>query len=117
MNILLVEDNIDQAQATKYILEEFGKHTVTWMPSGQDALQVAVLEKYDCVVLDHFMVGMTSPTFIQRFRGNSGLENIPVIVTTGATQDQLETLTSLKGVWILTKPFFPQVMLELLNKV
>ena len=56
--ILIVDDNIDIAELESYILKEEGYETVI-THSGEEALEVINKEKFDLILMDIMMDGIS----------------------------------------------------------
>jgi CheY-like chemotaxis protein len=65
--ILLVDDNRDGLVVRRALLEELG-HVVEIADSGDAALRILGMGKFDVVVTDHCMPGMDGAELIQRIR-------------------------------------------------
>jgi len=112
MRILYAEDEAAMAEAVTDILT-FHKYQVDWVGNGKDALQYAVTDKYDGIILDIMMPGMDGLSVLKKLR-ESG-DNTPVLLLTAKSEvsDKIEGLDSGADDY-LPKPF---VMDELLARV
>lgn len=78
--ILLVDDNTNGLKARKTVLEELGYKIVT-ASSGDDALDLFQRQKFDLVVTDYKMPGMTGLELIADLRSSS--PETPIILISG----------------------------------
>lgn len=78
--ILLVDDNTNGLKARKTVLEELGYKIMT-ASCGDDALDLFQRQKFDLVVTDYKMPGMTGLELIEDLRKSS--PEIPIILISG----------------------------------
>lgn len=79
--VLLVEDNNDNRTIYVTYLEHHG-YTVIDTANGRDALELALREKPDIVLLDISIPGMDGWTLTRRLKESSETGHIPVIALT-----------------------------------
>jgi DNA-binding response OmpR family regulator len=78
--ILLVEDDARVFEPLlRWLIKE--GHTVEWVASGEDALQMLNVYKFDVVVLDWGLPGLSGLEVLKRFRRTGGIT--PVLFLTG----------------------------------
>ncbi len=80
--LLVVEDNPAEQFSIKELLV-YDDIDVTVVSSGEDALQAVNDQPFDCVVLDLRLPDMSGFEVLERFRDNSVLGDLPVVVFTG----------------------------------
>lgn len=78
--ILLVENDLELAESLLSYLK-LENHAVEHVVSGEDGLQLLENFKYDVVVLDWGLPGMTGVEVLRKYRSRGG--NTPVIFLTG----------------------------------
>jgi DNA-binding response OmpR family regulator len=83
--VLLVEDSSTYARGVVYLLNQ-GGHTVDVATDGNTGLQKALTNRYDLIILDVNLPGMSGPDICLEYRA-AGHTDTPIIVCT--TQDQL----------------------------
>ena len=83
MRILVAEDNRSYCRALTAILEHAG-YTVDFVFNGPDAVEYAIANLYDGLILDIMMPGMDGVEVIRRLR-SAGITT-PVMVLTAKTQ-------------------------------
>jgi|SRR3954468_3377413 len=86
--VLVVEDN-DPLRATVRDLLRWQGYRVTEAADGAQALEVAAAVRPDVIVTDMNMPVMDGATFIQRCRGEPGLDQVPIVVM--SAQDESDT--------------------------
>lgn len=86
-HILVVDDNIDAAESIAMLLRLLG-HTVHVAYSGKEALNAAVSEKPQIVLLDIGLPDMTGYEVARKLKAHSLLKNIQLIALSGYGQEQ-----------------------------
>jgi CheY-like chemotaxis protein len=104
-DILIVDDVADNLKILGYILKKQG-YKVRPVTNGMLALQVAIKEKPDLILLDIMMPDMDGYEVCRRLKENPKLADIPVIFISALndTKDIVKALES-GGVDYITKPF------------
>lgn len=103
MNILLVDDQENLRRVTAGYLRSLG-HRVLDTFTAEDALPL--VEESDAIVTDVDMPGMGGIEFVRRVRGDAGSTQLPVIVTSGALDLDMERQARQAGASAcLQKPF------------
>ena len=80
--ILLVEDNFDVAQNICAYLENSGL-SVEWVPDGLLGLDSATRERYDAIILDIALPGMSGIHLCERLRA-LGYSKVPILMLTAS---------------------------------
>lgn len=83
-HILIVDDVRTIRLKTELVLRHSGRHTVTSVASGNEAVQTAVAEPPDAIVLDIVMAGMDGFATLEALR-SSGI-TCPIIAHTTRTE-------------------------------
>jgi two-component system, cell cycle response regulator DivK len=84
VHVLLVEDNEDNRDMMKFLLERAG-YIVSTANTGVEALNTAHREKPDIILMDLSMPEMDGWTAAQQIKKEPGLANIPMIAVTAHT--------------------------------
>lgn len=106
--VLLVDDDPRIRKIAQISLEGVGGWKVSLVASGFEALEVAVKEKPDVILLDVMMPEMDGPTTLAKIRENLEIASIPVIFFTAKVQKQeLDSYLALGAAGIISKPFDP----------
>jgi len=100
--VLLVEDNtfvrdLFQHALLKFQVElaNYASHDLLTAHTGIEALRVLENTKLDCVILDHYLPGITGCALVRRIRSMPGYENIPVLmISVGGNEVRREALAS-----------------------
>jgi PAS domain S-box-containing protein len=116
LRILVVDDNVDTAESLAMLLRLSG-HEVITEHTGQKALQTAVAEKPDAMVLDIGLPGMDGYQVAQRIREHEDLDNMRLIAISGYGQDTHRQRSHQPAFnYHLVKPIDPAKLQELLSK-
>lgn len=81
MKVLLVDDTEFNRTLPRVLLERYGC-TVVECASGAEALRLAGSEKFDCILLDVMMPGISGMEVCQRIRASSALNGPRIIAYT-----------------------------------
>lgn len=108
-HILVVEDEEDIAELIRYNLTAAG-YAVTWAGSGEDALRRIHSGRFDLVVLDIMLPGMSGIDVANVLRSDAHLQKIPIIMLTarGEEPDIVSGLALADD--YITKPFSPKIL-------
>lgn len=114
-NLLVVEDDMVQAEGLRYILEN-GGHAVIVACSGEQALLMLQREKFDLVLSDVVMPGISGYDLCKRVKAEH--KDTPVILVTalGDLKDLIGGLVSGADNFI-TKPYEPEDLLAQIDRV
>jgi CheY-like chemotaxis protein len=108
--VLVVDDDVDTVDAMRVILEEEG-HVVKSAHNGRDALELALADPPDLVLLDLNMPEMDGRAFLDEARRHHSLDNTVVVVLSGAADAELLPCES------VTKPLRLDTLLGLIHRV
>ncbi len=79
--ILYADDDVEIQKLIKEILSKEG-FEVTIAKDGQEALRLAKAEKFDLIMLDYLMPGMTGDRVCESLKDNAETAGIPIIMVT-----------------------------------
>ena len=114
MRILHIDDNATFTEVLSKLLE-LHDHTCEVSNDGKEALQMALTNKYDAIILDLDMPGFTGNDFIDELEKLGVISSQNIIVLTGLlpSEEEVEDMIS-KGVKIcVEKP----ISIEKLNEI
>jgi len=116
MKILVVDDNRDNIELVRDILEVTG-HTILSAFNGHTALEIADAELPDLVILDVNMPRMNGFEVCRRLKEGEKTSGIPVIMLTAqdAIESRVEGLSSGADDY-LTKPFSPRELMARVDR-
>jgi two-component system chemotaxis sensor kinase CheA len=113
--VLIVDDSLTTRMLEQSILESAG-FEVDVAVSGEEALEAATRKSYALFLVDVEMPGMDGFTFIERYRSNSSLRNIPaILVTSRASPEDRQRGDAVGARGYMVKSEFDQV--ELLVRI
>lgn len=102
--ILIVEDEVDSAEALRLLLGLYG-YRVLVASNGRDGLEQAIASQPDLVLTDLMMPIMDGAELIEELRANAATRRIPVLAMSAADVPSTQ---------VLRKPFDLE---ELLRRV
>lgn len=109
--VLVVDDDPLLREVAKASLEMVGGWEVLTAASGAEAIQVAVREQPDALLLDVMMPGQDGPSTLLELRADPQTRDIPVIFLTakvGGDRHEEWNIRSASGV--IGKPFDPMTL-------
>jgi PAS domain S-box-containing protein len=116
LRILVVDDNVDTAESLAMLLRLSG-HEVKVEHTGPKALQAAVAERPDVVLMDIGLPGMDGCQVAARIREHEDLDAMRLIAISGYGQDADQRRSQQSGFnHHLVKPIDPAKLQELLSK-
>ncbi|NGZ84572.1 diguanylate cyclase domain-containing protein [Duganella aceris] len=102
--ILVVDDAMENIQILHHALRD--EHEVLFAMDGETALQIALEQQPDLILLDAVMPGMDGYAVCAALRGSPRLQDIPIIFVTALIQPEDETRALEAGaVDFISKPF------------
>ncbi len=106
--ILIVDDDPNNMELIYDFLED-KTHELLWAPNGFRAVELALLEQPDLIIMDWQMPVMDGIEAIHVLKENETTKNIAIIMTTGVMMSPENTKTALDtgAVDFLKKPFNP----------
>jgi two-component system, OmpR family, response regulator len=108
MNILLAEDDPNISIIMQICLEKIGGHTVQVCEDGELALNAALKNQYDLILLDGMMPKRSGLQVAQELRKLNSHKGIPIIFLSAKSEDKDVNLFLTVGTGYIAKPFDPQ---------
>jgi two-component system OmpR family response regulator len=106
--VLLADDDPDLRRLGQLSLGRIGKWQVVLASSGEAAVDLAVREQPDLVVMDVSMPGMDGPTALRALRARPETAAIPVVfITARALPAEIASHVAAGAAGVVTKPFDP----------
>ena len=84
MKVLIVEDNKDMRDLLSLVLEPY--YVPLLAGNGQEALQKAISDKPQLILMDMMMPGMDGWEAARALRANPDTKNIPILATTALSR-------------------------------
>jgi two-component system phosphate regulon response regulator PhoB len=115
--LLLVEDDSSLAELLEYRFLQAG-YSVRMTGDGDEALEMALEDAPDVVILDWMIDGTSGIEVLRRLRRGKGTEHVPIIMLTAreAEDDRIRGLDTGADDYI-TKPFSPRELLARVSAV
>lgn len=82
--VLIVEDNIDNYELVRFLLERSGYEAI-WAHSGREAITTLKTERADLILMDLSLPEMDGWTATERIKSDPQTKHIPVIALTAHT--------------------------------
>lgn len=110
--VLVVDDEDAIREIAQVSMEVVGGHRTTSASSGAEALERAVAEPPDVILLDVMMPGLDGPTTVARLQADPRTRNIDVVLLTAKVRPtDLARVDMLPGVaGVIAKPFDPMTL-------
>jgi CheY-like chemotaxis protein len=117
VKVLIADDSDMMRKIAKMSLQK-GGHEVIEAKNGVEAVDMAVKELPQIVLLDAEMPEMDGWEACKTIKSNPVTANIPVLMCTGHDlSEEPEQLTAAGANGFISKPYQPAVMLEKINSV
>jgi DNA-binding response OmpR family regulator len=116
MKILLAEDDANISVIARLVLEKLGGHEVVVRDNGQDALDTALREPFDLILLDGMMPGKTGLQVAAGLR-DAGIFSTPIIFLSAKTDTRDVELFLEHGHGYIAKPFDPQSLCQSIEQL
>jgi two-component system, OmpR family, response regulator len=118
MKVLVVDDDDDIRTITQLSLSEVGGMEVVEAADGRAAVDAALGERPDLILLDVMMPEMDGVQTLAALRSHVTLAQIPVVfLTAKALQSEIDRLLSFNVAAVFVKPFDPLTLADRLRDV
>ncbi|MCG8608905.1 MAG: chemotaxis response regulator CheY [Pseudomonadales bacterium] len=118
MKILVVDDFSTMRRIIKNLLRDLGFTNADEADDGSTALPMLQTGKYDFLVTDWNMPGMTGIDLLKAVRADDNLKSLPVLmVTAEAKRDQIVAAAQAGVNGYVVKPFTAAVLKEKIEKI
>ncbi|MFH2111210.1 MAG: response regulator [Candidatus Bathyarchaeota archaeon] len=115
-NILVVDDEEDIQSLAEIILKEAG-HNVTTAQDGETALDLVGRNRYDLVLLDVILPGISGLDVCRTLKKGKKTRNIPVVMFTAlGTGVDMMLEKDVKADGYLQKPFTRRLLLDAIER-
>lgn len=117
MKVLLAEDDPNIVRIAQLILEKVGKHQVDTALDGTQALEKALANDYDLIILDGMMPGYPGIDVCRLFKEQKPTAKAKVIfLSAKSSQKDINEFLAL-GTGYIQKPFEPQNLCNLIDAI
>jgi CheY-like chemotaxis protein len=114
--ILIVEDNMDNYELVRFVLERAG-YDVFLAVNGRDGVDAARLQKPDLILMDLGMPEMDGWTASQKLKSDEATKSIPLYALTAHTLPQDRKRAMQAGCdGYVSKPIHVQSFLDIINE-
>ena len=116
MRVLLAEDDPNIATITQICLEKMGGHEVVTRDNGQAALDTALREPFDLILLDGMMPKKSGVDVALALK-QAGVVGTPIIFLSAKSDEKdINQFLSL-GTGYIAKPFDPQTICARIDEI
>jgi two-component system response regulator VicR len=110
--ILVVDDDQKALLLMEAVLKPHG-YDVVLIKDGEQAIQTAIKEKPDLILLDIMMPVLDGYTILNKIKEYETMRNIPVVMVTALEQDGNKVFASIVGASAyITKPISSKHLIE-----
>ena len=118
MRILVVDDFSTMRRIIRNILRQLGYANIEEADDGTSAMAKLKNEKFDFVISDWNMPGMSGLELLQAIREDESLKHIPVLMVTAEAQKENVVKAVQAGVNnYIVKPFTAETLREKIDKI
>ncbi|MFW6215233.1 MAG: response regulator [Alkalispirochaetaceae bacterium] len=121
VRILLVEDNLINQKVMGQILSKLPAVSLESVESGEDALELLCRERFDLVLMDLQLEGMSGIEAVRRIRELSDSatpRSVVVVILSGYSDREQQRLATLAGAdGYMLKPVDTQLLAQLIEQV
>jgi len=118
MRILIVDDHEPMRKIFKNILRKVGFEDMEEAVDGRDALRKLREKKFDIVLLDWNMPGLTGADVLREMKKDENLKDIPVIMVTAETsKEKVMEAIQLGVADYIVKPFTPETLKKKIENI
>ena len=116
--VLIVDDDEDIRTVGEVAARRVGQWEVVLAASGEEALERALQEQPDVILLDVMMPGMDGPTTLAHLRRSPRTSGIPVIFLTARAQShEVERYLALGADGVIAKPFEAMTLPDQIRRI
>ncbi len=109
MHVLLAEDDTNISVVTQLCLEKIGGHSVVLCVDGESALETALRQPFDLILLDGMMPKLSGLQVALQLQSN-GVVGTPIIFLSAKTDDKDISDFLRIGNGYIAKPFDPMTI-------
>jgi len=118
MKILIVDDFSTMRRIIKNLLRDLGFNNTEEADDGNTGLPMLQTGKFDFLVTDWNMPGMTGIDLLRAVRADEKLKTLPVLMVTAEAKKEQIVLAAQEGVnGYIVKPFTAQTLKEKIDKI
>ena len=114
--ILLIDDDPDIVEVTKFILED-ANFLVLTAGTAEEGLIIVEKEMVDLILIDLFLPKMQGWELSKQLKNNDRYKHIPIIIFTANAGVIKKTVTEMGGDDFLIKPYEQAMLIEKINNL
>lgn len=116
MKILIAEDDNNISTIAKLVLERVGHHNVIVAANGREALNAALQQQFDLIILDGMMPELSGPEVCRQYREQCANQAPVIFLSAKSTQADIKEFLEL-GIGYIQKPFNPQTLCQQIDMI
>ncbi len=116
MKILLAEDDPNVSVITQLCLEKIGGHAVTVASDGAQALDAALKDGFDLIILDGMMPKLAGLEVARELQSR-GVTSTPIIFLSAKSEEKDIKQFLALGAGFIGKPFDPQAICGRIDEI
>ncbi len=117
MKILLAEDDSNISIIAKITLEKLGNHVVTAVTDGKSALDLALKESFDLILLDGMMPVMDGVTVLKNLKASHASQTPVIFLSAKSQESDIKQVLELGAIGYIQKPFEPKSLCDRINEL
>ncbi|XOZ33906.1 chemotaxis response regulator CheY [Halomonadaceae bacterium KBTZ08] len=118
MKILVVDDFSTMRRIVRNLLRDLGFNNIEEADDGNSALPMLRNGKFDFLITDWNMPGMSGMELLQAIRADENLKSLPILmVTAEAKRDQIVAAAQAGVNGYVVKPFTAAVLKDKIEKI
>jgi two-component system alkaline phosphatase synthesis response regulator PhoP len=115
--VLVIDDEEDIREVIQMSLEGLTSWKVITAANGVEGISKAESEKPDAILLDVMMPGIDGPETLSRLKSKTSTKNIPIVLLTAKVMpSDVKELGHLEVATIVSKPFDPMTLHDLISR-
>ena len=116
MKVLLAEDDHNISVIAKLSLEKLGGHNVTVVNDGESALNEALSQNYDVILLDEMMPKMNGVAVCKAYKSQCATPKPVIFLSAKSQETDIREFQEL-GTGFIPKPFDPMSLARQIDEV
>lgn len=116
MRILVAEDDANISMIAKITLEKIGHHQVSLASDGKIALEKALSQEFDLILLDGMMPNLDGVSVLKQLKSQN--YPTPIIFLSAKSQESdIKEVLDLGAIGYIQKPFDPKTLCAQINDI
>jgi DNA-binding response OmpR family regulator len=111
MKILFAEDDLNISTIAKIVLERVGGHEVTVVANGREALESALRNEHELIILDGMMPELSGPEVCKLYKEQTAVPVPVIFLSAKSSQADIQEFMDI-GIGYIQKPFNPQTLCQ-----